>query len=129
MYKTFDAVKEDYLIGEIMTNGEELNFTCKINSANYSDFIERYQNNDFVVSRKSIDGIVSIIVRYPFIEYNVMGYGYIASKDIWFPIGTHISDFEDFLYDNEPTYPQTYNEVMNSIKNSNKTILSNTIEE
>lgn len=129
MYKTFDAVKKDYLIGKIMTNGIEQYFNCKLNSANFQDFIKRFQNNDFVVSMKNTNGIVSVITRYPHVEYNIIDYGYIVSKDIWFPISDYTYDFEHFLYDDELTYPKTYNEVMNSIKNSNKTILSNTIEE
>lgn len=137
MYKTFDAVKKDYPIGKIMTNGIEQYFNCKLNSANFQDFIKRFQNNDFVISMKNTNGIVSVITRYPHVEYNIIDYGYIASKDIWFPISDYTFDFEHFLYDDELTYdgfdgltyPKTYNEVIDSIKKSNKTILSNTVEE
>ena len=129
MYKTFDAVKKEYPIGKIMTNGIEQYYNCKLNSRNFQDFIKRFQNNDFVVSMKNTNGIVSVITRYPHVEYIIIDYGYIVSKDIRFPISDYTYDFEHFLYDDELTYPKTYNEVMNSIKNSNKTILSNTIEE
>lgn len=138
MYRTFNEVKKDYPIGKIMTNGIEQYYNCKLNSRNFQDFIERFQNNDFVVSMKNTNGIVSVITRYPHVEYNVIDYGYIASKDIWFPITAYTHDFEHFLCDNElmydkfdesAYYPKTYNEVIDSIKKSNKTILSNTVEE
>lgn len=135
MYRTFDEVKKDYPIGKIMTNGVKQYYNCKLNSANYQNFIDRFQNNDFVVSMKNTNGIVSVITRYPHVEYNIIDYGYIASKDVWFPISSaYTTDFEHFLYDDEltydePAYPKTYNEVMDFIKKSNKTILSNTVEE
>ena len=43
MYRTFDEVKKDYPIGKIMTNGIEQYYNCKLNSANFQDFIERFK--------------------------------------------------------------------------------------
>ena len=132
-YNSLNAVKIDYPIGKVQIQGEEQIYSCNENSFNWNYFIERWNNNPFAKITKDKNHNTVAVVSYPKVKYSVFDYGYIASKDMWFPI-TDYTNFEDIIYVSEEyedkyVYPPTYKEVITSIKKSNITILSNTVEE